>query len=72
MFLLAFVLDADLLFCSRMSGHARGTNMVFVSDNSEETWRKLDKKVNKYPGEPHSRLCEVHTWQLGLVVAIQE
>lgn len=30
---------------------ARGTNIVFGTDDSEEKWRELDSQVNEYPGQ---------------------
>eukprot|EP00197_Chlamydomonas_leiostraca_P015291 CAMPEP_0202859848 /NCGR_PEP_ID=MMETSP1391-20130828/1796_1 /ASSEMBLY_ACC=CAM_ASM_000867 /TAXON_ID=1034604 /ORGANISM="Chlamydomonas leiostraca, Strain SAG 11-49" /LENGTH=172 /DNA_ID=CAMNT_0049538943 /DNA_START=96 /DNA_END=615 /DNA_ORIENTATION=+ len=39
---------------SKLSGRtngSHGTNMLLASDGSDDTWRKLDKQVNKYPGQ---------------------
>ncbi|KAJ9513946.1 hypothetical protein V8C86DRAFT_2632229 [Haematococcus lacustris] len=53
----SFLNDSAALFNSlsaiaRSSGRpGNSTNVVLASDASEETWRKLDKRVNKYPDQ---------------------
>ncbi|KAF5836081.1 hypothetical protein DUNSADRAFT_6501 [Dunaliella salina] len=43
----------SLQVLSSATGRSKGSNntTILASDDSEETWRKLDKKVNKYPTE---------------------
>eukprot|EP00200_Dunaliella_tertiolecta_P003269 CAMPEP_0202349094 /NCGR_PEP_ID=MMETSP1126-20121109/6733_1 /ASSEMBLY_ACC=CAM_ASM_000457 /TAXON_ID=3047 /ORGANISM="Dunaliella tertiolecta, Strain CCMP1320" /LENGTH=181 /DNA_ID=CAMNT_0048940855 /DNA_START=118 /DNA_END=664 /DNA_ORIENTATION=+ len=43
----------SLQVLSSATGRSKGSNntTILASDDSEETWRKLDKRVNKYPTE---------------------